>query len=140
MKQEENQIKEDDKDKQNSEIEMVEWEREIKERVKKKKASVRDDYGVVTPLGMVDGSKMSGEEPSLEVQDNVRKDGFKLEGSELFKEGFRKLFKTRMNLSQEPIDSAIQLAKTASKSYSTRKDFPIFQNHFLLFPVPLQVI
>ena len=39
----------------------------------------------------------------------------------MFKEGFRKLFKTRMNLSQEPIDSVIQLAKTASKSYSTRK-------------------
>jgi len=54
----------------------------------------------------------------------VRKDGFKLErggGGELFKEGFRKLFKTRKNLSQEPNDSAIQLAKTASKSCSTRK-------------------
>ena len=56
----------------------------------------------------------------------VRKDGFKLKGGELFKKGFRKLFKTRMNLSQEPIDSAIQLAKTASKSYSTRKTIGCF--------------
>jgi len=56
----------------------------------------------------------------------VRKDGFKLEGGELFQEGFRKLFKTRMNLSQEPIDSAIQLAKTASKSCSTRKTIGCF--------------
>ena len=47
-------------------------------------------------------------------------------GGELFQEGFRKLFKTRMNLSQEPIDSAIQLAKTASKSYSTRKTIGCF--------------
>ena len=31
-----------------------------------------------------------------------------------------------MNLSQEPIDSAIQLAKTASKSYSTRKTIGFF--------------
>jgi len=44
----------------------------------------------------------------------------------LFKEGFRKLFKTRMNLSQEPIDLAIQLAKTTSKSYSTRKTIGCF--------------
>jgi len=56
----------------------------------------------------------------------VRKDGFKLEGGELFKEGFRKLFKTRMNLSQEPIDSVIQLTKTANKSYKTRKTIGCF--------------
>ena len=60
-------------------------------------------------------------DPSL-----VRKDGFKLEGGEFFKEGFRKLFKTRMNLSLEPNDSAIQLAKTASKSCSTRKTIGCF--------------
>jgi len=56
----------------------------------------------------------------------VRKHGFKLEGGELFKEGFRKLFKTRMNLSQETIDSEIQFAKTASKSCSTRKTIGCF--------------
>ena len=56
----------------------------------------------------------------------VRKDGFKLEGGELFKESFRKLFKTRMNLSQETIDSEIQLAKTASKSCSTWKTIGCF--------------
>ena len=44
----------------------------------------------------------------------------------MFKKGFRKLFKTRMNLSQEPIDSVIQLAKTASKSYRTRKTIGCF--------------
>ena len=57
---------------------------------------------------------------------SVRKDGFKLEGGELFKEGFHKLFKTRMNLSQETIDSEIQFAKTASKSCSTRKTIGCF--------------
>jgi len=56
----------------------------------------------------------------------VRKDGFKLEGGELFKEGFRKLFKLKMNLSHKPIDSAIQLAKTASKSCNTRKTIGCF--------------
>jgi len=59
-------------------------------------------------------------------EEDVRKDVFKLEGGELFKEGFRNFFKTRMNLSQEPIDSIIQLAKTASKSYSTRKTIGCF--------------
>ena len=51
----------------------------------------------------------------------VRKDGFKLEGGELFKEGFRKHFKTIMNLSHELIDSAIQLAKTAAKAVVPEK-------------------
>jgi len=36
-----------------------------RERVKE--AYGGDDYGGVTPLGMVDGSKMGGEEPPLEV-------------------------------------------------------------------------
>ena len=62
----------------------------------------------------------------LMKEEDVRKDVFKLEGGELFKEGFRNFFKTRMNLSQEPIDSIIQLAKTASKSYSTRKTIGCF--------------
>ena len=44
----------------------------------------------------------------------------------MFKEGFLNFFKTRMNLSQEPIDSVIQLAKTASRSYSTRKTIGCF--------------
>ena len=47
-------------------------------------------------------------------------------GGELFKKGFRKLFKPRMTLSQEPIDSVIQLAKTTSKSYRTRKTIGCF--------------
>ena len=51
----------------------------------------------------------------------VRKDGFKLEGGELFKRVFANISKTRMNLSQEPNDSTIQLAKTASKSYRPEK-------------------
>jgi len=46
---------------------MAEWNREKYERIKRKKAYGGDDYGGVTPLGMVDGSKMSGEEPPLEV-------------------------------------------------------------------------
>jgi len=75
MKQDENRIKGKDKDKQKSEREMAEWTREIKERIKRKKAYGRDDYGVVMPLKMVDGSKMSGEDLPLEVhytQDKTR--------------------------------------------------------------------
>jgi len=64
----------------------------------------------------------------------VRKDGFKLERGELFKEGFRKLFKTRMNLSQEPIDSAIQLAKTASKAVVPEKNRLFRRNNRLFIP------
>jgi len=56
----------------------------------------------------------------------VRKDGFKLEGGELFKGVFANFSKLRMNLFQKPIDSAIQLAKTASKSCSTRKTIGCF--------------
>jgi len=44
----------------------------------------------------------------------------------LFKENFRKLLKTRMNLSQETIDSEIQFAKTTSKSCSTKKTIGCF--------------
>ena len=47
-------------------------------------------------------------------------------GGEQFKRVFAKFSKTRMNLSQEPIDSVIQLAKTASKSYRTRKTISCF--------------
>jgi len=44
--------------------------------IKRKKAYGRDDYEGVTPLEMVDGSKMSGEKPLLEVhysQDKTQK-------------------------------------------------------------------
>ena len=55
---------------------------------------------------------------------SVRKHG--LEGGELFKRVFANISNTIMNLSQEPIDSVIQLAKTASKNYRTRKTIGCF--------------
>jgi len=57
---------------------------------------------------------------------DVRKDGFKLEGGELFKGVFANFSKLKMNLLKKPIVSAIQLAKTASKSCSTRKTINCF--------------
>ena len=59
----------------------------------------------------------------------VRKDGFKLEGrggGGIVKRGFRKLFKARMNLFHKPIDSAIQLAKIASKTVILEKTIGCF--------------
>jgi len=61
------ELKEKHKDKQKSEREKAKWKREIKERIKRKKSYGGDDYGVVMPLGMVNFSKMSGQEPPLEV-------------------------------------------------------------------------
>ena len=51
----------------------------------------------------------------------------------MFKRVFANISKTRMNLSQEPNDSAIQLAKTASKSCSTRKTIVVSQKQSVVY-------
>jgi len=71
-------------------------------------------------------SKGKSVKSRLDVEVIVRKDRFKLEGGELFKGVFRKLFKPRMNLFQKPIDSVIQLAKTASKIVKLEKTIGSF--------------